>query len=143
MLYSLYDELIIRFFFFKQKTAYEMLRSLVGSEMCIRDSSHPRPTVVKTAQEILTLVAMSFRGSADPATPLQPAYQEALLVIALRLQDATIQPDQKQLLDQVLGDDPSIVLQYLQQFPYALEPRASSRWAVSYTHLTLPTKRIV
>eukprot|EP00658_Telonema_sp_P-2_P057614 TRINITY_DN46050_c0_g1_i1.p1 TRINITY_DN46050_c0_g1~~TRINITY_DN46050_c0_g1_i1.p1 ORF type:complete len:101 (+),score=31.69 TRINITY_DN46050_c0_g1_i1:97-399(+) len=29
-------------FFFKQKTAYEMLRSLVGSEMCIRDSSHAR-----------------------------------------------------------------------------------------------------
>eukprot|EP00658_Telonema_sp_P-2_P015041 TRINITY_DN15758_c0_g1_i1.p3 TRINITY_DN15758_c0_g1~~TRINITY_DN15758_c0_g1_i1.p3 ORF type:complete len:100 (-),score=20.78 TRINITY_DN15758_c0_g1_i1:552-851(-) len=30
------------FFFFKQKTAYEMLRSLVGSEMCIRDSTrHP------------------------------------------------------------------------------------------------------
>eukprot|EP00658_Telonema_sp_P-2_P082946 TRINITY_DN8861_c0_g1_i3.p2 TRINITY_DN8861_c0_g1~~TRINITY_DN8861_c0_g1_i3.p2 ORF type:complete len:143 (+),score=52.58 TRINITY_DN8861_c0_g1_i3:113-541(+) len=28
----------IFFFFFKQKTAYEMLRSLVGSEMCIRDS---------------------------------------------------------------------------------------------------------
>ena len=25
------------FFFFKTKTAYEMLRSLVGSEMCIRD----------------------------------------------------------------------------------------------------------
>ena len=32
--------LLLRFlrFFFKQKTAYEMLRSLVGSEMCIRDS---------------------------------------------------------------------------------------------------------
>eukprot|EP00658_Telonema_sp_P-2_P007312 TRINITY_DN12724_c0_g1_i2.p1 TRINITY_DN12724_c0_g1~~TRINITY_DN12724_c0_g1_i2.p1 ORF type:complete len:555 (-),score=120.93 TRINITY_DN12724_c0_g1_i2:58-1722(-) len=28
---------IVFFFFFKQKTAYEMLRSLVGSEMCIRD----------------------------------------------------------------------------------------------------------
>eukprot|EP00658_Telonema_sp_P-2_P082060 TRINITY_DN8582_c0_g2_i1.p1 TRINITY_DN8582_c0_g2~~TRINITY_DN8582_c0_g2_i1.p1 ORF type:complete len:270 (+),score=93.98 TRINITY_DN8582_c0_g2_i1:65-874(+) len=28
---------MIIFFFFKQKTAYEMLRSLVGSEMCIRD----------------------------------------------------------------------------------------------------------
>ena len=27
-----------RLFLFKQKTAYEMLRSLVGSEMCIRDS---------------------------------------------------------------------------------------------------------
>ena len=25
------------FFFFKQKTAYEMTSSLVGSEMCIRD----------------------------------------------------------------------------------------------------------
>ena len=29
---------IIKKIFFKQKTAYEMLRSLVGSEMCIRDS---------------------------------------------------------------------------------------------------------
>ena len=28
---------IDKIFFFKQKTAYEMLRSLVGSEMCIRD----------------------------------------------------------------------------------------------------------
>ena len=28
---------VVVFFFFKQKTAYEMLRSLVGSEMCIRD----------------------------------------------------------------------------------------------------------
>ena len=31
------DELLC-FFFFKQNTAYEWLRSLVGSEMCIRDS---------------------------------------------------------------------------------------------------------
>src|SRR5674536_35331 len=31
-----------RFFFFKQKTAYDMLRSLVGSEMCIRDSASTR-----------------------------------------------------------------------------------------------------
>ena len=28
---------VVWFFFVKQKTAYEMLRSLVGSEMCIRD----------------------------------------------------------------------------------------------------------
>ncbi len=27
------------FVFFEQKTAYEMLRGLVGSEMCIRDRS--------------------------------------------------------------------------------------------------------
>ena len=31
-----------RFCFFKQKTAYEMLRSLVGSEMCIRDRFNNR-----------------------------------------------------------------------------------------------------
>ena len=35
--YSLF--LSLSFFFFKQKPAYEMLRSLVGSEMCIRDSA--------------------------------------------------------------------------------------------------------
>ncbi|VTU59955.1 hypothetical protein AMBR_CKHPCMOK_02852 [Lacticaseibacillus rhamnosus] len=29
---------IVIFFFFKQKTAYEIRLSLVGSEMCIRDS---------------------------------------------------------------------------------------------------------
>eukprot|EP00658_Telonema_sp_P-2_P019378 TRINITY_DN17647_c0_g1_i1.p1 TRINITY_DN17647_c0_g1~~TRINITY_DN17647_c0_g1_i1.p1 ORF type:complete len:386 (-),score=117.33 TRINITY_DN17647_c0_g1_i1:22-1179(-) len=37
----------IFFFFFKQKTAYEMLRSLVGSEMCIRDRPHLRPSVAE------------------------------------------------------------------------------------------------
>ena len=35
---------MVLFFFFKQKTAYEMLRSLVGSEMCIRDSADEDPT---------------------------------------------------------------------------------------------------
>eukprot|EP00658_Telonema_sp_P-2_P051488 TRINITY_DN39558_c0_g1_i1.p1 TRINITY_DN39558_c0_g1~~TRINITY_DN39558_c0_g1_i1.p1 ORF type:complete len:106 (+),score=39.54 TRINITY_DN39558_c0_g1_i1:37-354(+) len=38
-------------FFFKQKTAYEMLRSLVGSEMCIRDSPE-RPC--RTNQVVMT-----------------------------------------------------------------------------------------
>ncbi|KMO30126.1 hypothetical protein VP06_22960, partial [Methylobacterium aquaticum] len=31
------------FFFFKQKLAYDILRILVGSECCIRDSSHTTP----------------------------------------------------------------------------------------------------
>ena len=34
---------VLVFCFFKQKTAYEMLRSLVGSEMCIRDSHRKDP----------------------------------------------------------------------------------------------------
>eukprot|EP00658_Telonema_sp_P-2_P067080 TRINITY_DN56022_c0_g1_i1.p1 TRINITY_DN56022_c0_g1~~TRINITY_DN56022_c0_g1_i1.p1 ORF type:complete len:204 (-),score=24.86 TRINITY_DN56022_c0_g1_i1:86-697(-) len=39
----------VYFFFFKQKTAYEMLRSLVGSEMCIRDSPHGSSTTMHPA----------------------------------------------------------------------------------------------
>ena len=31
----------LTFFFFKQKTAYEISACLVGSEMCIRDSDKP------------------------------------------------------------------------------------------------------
>ena len=43
------------FFFFKQKTAYEILSGLVGSEMCIRDSIRvnaigPGPTLQNKAQ---------------------------------------------------------------------------------------------
>src|SRR5674536_172122 len=45
--------LFFLFFFFKQKTAYEMLRSLVGSEMCIRDRAGTRAAngQVKTIAE--------------------------------------------------------------------------------------------
>ena len=48
-------------FFFKQKTAYEMLRSLVGSEMCIRDRSG-------AGQSARLVVAgrSARRGDSDP-----------------------------------------------------------------------------
>ena len=39
-------------FFFKQKTAYEIMPSLVGSEMCIRDSS---PTVYRYIDWLITV----------------------------------------------------------------------------------------
>ena len=39
--------------FFKQKTAYEMQRSLVGSEMCIRDSHST--SSLSVSQEYLAL----------------------------------------------------------------------------------------
>ena len=45
---------VVVFFFFKQKTAYEMLRSLVGSEMCIRDS--PLVDKIPPSRSILCLV---------------------------------------------------------------------------------------
>ena len=47
------------FFFFKQKTAYEMLRSLVGSEMCIRDRYITTPaqyTIVRQFGKIVSIV---------------------------------------------------------------------------------------
>ncbi len=34
---KVHDRQVIGFFFFKQKTAYEISACLVGSEMCIRD----------------------------------------------------------------------------------------------------------
>ena len=36
---------IVNIFFFKQTTAYDVLRSLVGSEMCIRDMANPEGRV--------------------------------------------------------------------------------------------------
>eukprot|EP00658_Telonema_sp_P-2_P013971 TRINITY_DN15297_c0_g1_i4.p1 TRINITY_DN15297_c0_g1~~TRINITY_DN15297_c0_g1_i4.p1 ORF type:complete len:100 (+),score=52.45 TRINITY_DN15297_c0_g1_i4:68-367(+) len=58
------------FFFFKQKTAYEMLRSLVGSEMCIRDS-HRVPS--------FAWVAAIKRGSTSlPYSTLLPTLDRAL-----------------------------------------------------------------
>ena len=43
------------FFFFKQKTAYEMLRSLVGSEMCIRDRTRSEKYLDRKLAEISTV----------------------------------------------------------------------------------------
>ena len=39
VLHWINDALMAIFFFFKQKTAYEIASCLVGSEMCIRDSN--------------------------------------------------------------------------------------------------------
>ena len=50
--------LVLFFFFFKQKTVYEMLRSLVGSEMCIRDSR----TQSEGSRPIEAAASISARG---------------------------------------------------------------------------------
>ena len=47
-------------FFFKQKTAYEIYYGLVGSEMCIRDSTQAEPVWFCRAQGA---VALAGRGS--------------------------------------------------------------------------------
>ncbi len=49
----------IIFFFFKQKTAYEFLPSLVGSEMCIRRQSLPRFACLS----LIVLGVITLRGT--------------------------------------------------------------------------------
>ena len=67
-------------FFFKQKTAYEMLRSLVGSEMCIRDSTG---TVWFHEQEGVTpdllITGKGLSGGIYPITATSVSYTHLTL----------------------------------------------------------------
>eukprot|EP01017_Pseudomicrothorax_dubius_P037521 TRINITY_DN550_c0_g1_i3.p1 TRINITY_DN550_c0_g1~~TRINITY_DN550_c0_g1_i3.p1 ORF type:complete len:104 (-),score=46.87 TRINITY_DN550_c0_g1_i3:54-365(-) len=59
------------FFFFKQKTAYEMLRSLVGSEMCIRDR------IKRRAIRKMQVTALRSRGiDIRRPEPIKPPVSE-------------------------------------------------------------------
>ena len=58
---------LLGFFFFKQKTAYEMLRSLVGSEMCIRDS-------VQAACLVLLIQLFFFQLYVIPSESMVPEF---------------------------------------------------------------------
>jgi len=60
------------FFFFKQKTAYEIRLSLVGSEMCIRDSKKDYSLVVVDSRR------GTGNGFAMPAGPLRVSLPEQL-----------------------------------------------------------------
>ena len=75
--------LVLVFVFFKQKTAYEMLRSLVGSEMCIRDRYY-RGRVSKITEENGKLIV---RG-ADTLTGAPVAVEADLVVLAAAMRPA-------------------------------------------------------
>ena len=57
-------------FFFKQNTAYEMLRSLVGSEMCIRDRFSVR-TATPSARSKRTLSPVMSEADVEAAVHTQ------------------------------------------------------------------------
>ena len=65
------------FFFFKQKTAYEIRLSLVGSEMCIRDSFDTMETNIKgvfAAGDIVrgaSLVVWAIKDGRDAALAIK------------------------------------------------------------------------
>ena len=58
------------FFFFKQKTAYEIRLSLVGSEMCIRDRINSVPTALKSKLGNLKLTNPSILIELTIAPPM-------------------------------------------------------------------------
>src|SRR5450756_3025272 len=74
---------VVFFFFFKQKTAYEIMPSLVGSEMCIRDRSrqpagHPEgwiDTFVNLFSDFYCAVAAS--AAKEPYCPSFANFEEA------------------------------------------------------------------
>ena len=66
---------VLLFFFFKQKTAYEMLRSLVGSEMCIRD----RPKFVQLGIQAAESMRPQLAALAD-ASPQFAQYEKLSLI---------------------------------------------------------------
>eukprot|EP00658_Telonema_sp_P-2_P063628 TRINITY_DN52384_c0_g1_i1.p1 TRINITY_DN52384_c0_g1~~TRINITY_DN52384_c0_g1_i1.p1 ORF type:complete len:113 (-),score=24.26 TRINITY_DN52384_c0_g1_i1:112-450(-) len=111
------------FFFFKQKTAYEMLRSLVGSEMCIRDSppnaSFSFPILYWAAAEKLSYVWSSLFLCMAAANTSQYASWCRCCSLWRALHCSLIRRS-------ILSCS----------FLLCSNP-------VSYTHLTLPTKRIV
>src|SRR5660397_254603 len=80
------------FFFFKQKTAYEIRLSLVGSEMCIRDS---HMAVLTSGESAIARAATSASfSSAAPSTEIRAMRRapspSASIIKARRLQTASI-----------------------------------------------------
>src|SRR5450756_561530 len=81
------------FFFFKQKTAYEIMPSLVGSEMCIRDSDMTvrHQKTVKTLLEAMpyirrfwgTTVVLKYGGAAMTSPRLQEQFTEDIVLLRL------------------------------------------------------------
>eukprot|EP00658_Telonema_sp_P-2_P045366 TRINITY_DN33317_c0_g1_i1.p1 TRINITY_DN33317_c0_g1~~TRINITY_DN33317_c0_g1_i1.p1 ORF type:complete len:162 (-),score=42.95 TRINITY_DN33317_c0_g1_i1:166-651(-) len=156
------------FFFFKQKTAYEMLRSLVGSEMCIRDrmlgaqiSAMPEmmllrqliaesvQTIDKWLLEKLAVLLLpddlellrrhDLLPPADPSCTEDSSNEEGGSGGGTNATSYCYLPvsvTSKRLMS-------SVIKSVEAQERTASEDKGSALDAVSYTHLTLPTKRIV
>eukprot|EP00831_Metopus_contortus_P004366 TRINITY_DN11613_c0_g1_i2.p2 TRINITY_DN11613_c0_g1~~TRINITY_DN11613_c0_g1_i2.p2 ORF type:complete len:156 (+),score=57.29 TRINITY_DN11613_c0_g1_i2:84-551(+) len=109
------------FFFFKQKTAYEMQRGLVGSEMCIRD----RYIYIMSANEKVEDTMNSITIPAIKSLTITNKY-----------------PDKSLNEDKILvGSDGKY--DYYSYLFWDISSIPSNVIAVSYTHLTLPTILLV
>eukprot|EP00658_Telonema_sp_P-2_P027125 TRINITY_DN21019_c0_g1_i1.p1 TRINITY_DN21019_c0_g1~~TRINITY_DN21019_c0_g1_i1.p1 ORF type:complete len:166 (+),score=48.63 TRINITY_DN21019_c0_g1_i1:57-554(+) len=163
------------FFFFKQKTAYEMLRSLVGSEMCIRDRSlyNARTNEIKTSITVTEWNSLIKRDAEERASSRRcyclqhrsdaEKDSEILGTTTYDLFLKTSQPkstttkkargggDEDGEFSDEDGDNNAMGEQDNVQHRGEVDGVGEigninfgkSSGAVSYTHLTLPTKRIV
>ena len=159
------------FFFFKQKTAYEIGVRLVGSEMCIRD----RSTVINLSNALLQSSVNSFGSTAMAGYTAANNIFGFLYVAVNSVTQACMSFTSQNYgvhkfkrMDKVLVDcliisvvtsfslgcgayffgseilkiytaDPEVIRCGLEILSYTTVPY----FPVSYTHLTLPTKRIV
>eukprot|EP00826_Nyctotherus_ovalis_P026091 TRINITY_DN20362_c0_g1_i1.p2 TRINITY_DN20362_c0_g1~~TRINITY_DN20362_c0_g1_i1.p2 ORF type:complete len:113 (+),score=21.60 TRINITY_DN20362_c0_g1_i1:15-353(+) len=103
-------------FFFKQKTAYEIMPSLVGSEMCIRDRYQSPPKISKDASTLKVLVMRL--GD----------------VIGIRRKE--LKGDENGYCKEVFFHFGRIHIKQIVETTYPCTLRC---YPVSYTHLTLPT----
>src|SRR5660398_23134 len=131
------------FFFFKQKTAYEIRLSLVGSEMCIRDRCRgrgrpaPRPNqpgAGHSGGHGPSPPCVGWPGSSVRRGPGRRGSRRPSVLLLLPLESAQIDHDHDQdeqdVEDAGRGGHANVLL-------CALERQLVH--AVSYTHLTLPT----
>ena len=117
-------------FCFKQKTAYERLRSLVGSEMCIRDRPDTTATIAKDIGRkamggLLRNIPLVGSSVASNVAAEDPRYTLSLT---------------NEQLDKAWDQ----VKHQFRECPTCLRIVCLSDWdeqsgSVSYTHLTLPT----
>src|SRR5450756_1138038 len=141
------------FFFFKQKTAYEIMPSLVGSEMCIRDRRADAQAVV-VAGDVGAHPAALDQGAQERvrARARRPERDGDLSkpggvggVRGQELQDI-YGPRGRLHLPHAALVGPIDLVRLGNQFSHGLSScgggrhaRPSNLRAVSYTHLTLPT----
>ena len=77
---------VVRVFFVKQKTGYEMLRGLVGAEMCIRDSCN-------RGQELV----FCNRVGRDKGFATESVHIHVLVRVQVRVQDLPIEQERQRV----------------------------------------------
>eukprot|EP00825_Cyclidium_porcatum_P027038 TRINITY_DN2905_c0_g1_i1.p1 TRINITY_DN2905_c0_g1~~TRINITY_DN2905_c0_g1_i1.p1 ORF type:complete len:183 (+),score=40.89 TRINITY_DN2905_c0_g1_i1:76-624(+) len=137
------------FFFFKQKTAYEIMPSLVGSEMCIRDRYQRRVHGITVSSN--SQVFSIFKGEVRKVIKIMGSNLAVLvrhgnyLSVYSNLTVVNVSVGQELTSYQKIGEinlqkgEETAILHF--ELWNENKTEDPSKWfkSVSYTHLTLPT----